>query len=80
MVVVWVNLKLLPGLRDRGAVAVIAAFLTFFPVAIKPLRGLHSADPRALELDALLRREHLVCAWNSPCAGLAPSISSPRSR
>ena len=33
-----------------GAVAVIAAYLTFFPVVINTLRGLHSADPRALEL------------------------------
>jgi NitT/TauT family transport system permease protein len=29
---------------------VIAAYLTFFPVAINSLRGLQSADPRALEL------------------------------
>jgi NitT/TauT family transport system permease protein len=29
---------------------VIAAYLTFFPVAINALRGLQSADPRALEL------------------------------
>jgi NitT/TauT family transport system permease protein len=43
------------GLGTRGvkpwvAVAVIAAYLTFFPVAINTLRGLHSPDPRALEL------------------------------
>jgi NitT/TauT family transport system permease protein len=50
MVVVWVNPKLPAGFRDWGAVAVIAAFLTFFPVAINTLRGLRSADPRALEL------------------------------
>jgi NitT/TauT family transport system permease protein len=29
---------------------VIATYLTFFPVAINTLRGLQSADPRALEL------------------------------
>jgi len=29
---------------------VIAAYLTFFPVTINTLRGLQSADPRALEL------------------------------
>jgi NitT/TauT family transport system permease protein len=29
---------------------VIAAYLTFFPVAINSLRGLKSADPRAFEL------------------------------
>jgi NitT/TauT family transport system permease protein len=32
------------------SVAVIAAYLTFFPVAISTLRGLQSADRRALEL------------------------------
>jgi NitT/TauT family transport system permease protein len=50
MVVIWVNPKLPAGLQGWGAVAVIAAFLTFFPVAINTLRGLQSADPRALEL------------------------------
>jgi NitT/TauT family transport system permease protein len=50
MVVVWVNPKLPEGFRDWGAVSLIAAFLTFFPVAINSLRGLTSADPRALEL------------------------------
>jgi NitT/TauT family transport system permease protein len=50
MVVVWVNPKLPPSLSGWGAVAVIAAYLTFFPVAINTLRGLQSADPRAVEL------------------------------
>ncbi len=50
MVVVWVNPKLPAGLQGWGSVAVIAAYLTFFPVAINTLRGLQSADPRALEL------------------------------
>ena len=50
MIVVWVNPKLPEGFRDWGAVAIIAAFLTFFPVTINTLRGLKSADPRALEL------------------------------
>lgn len=31
-------------------VAVISAYLTFFPVTVNTLRGLNSADPRALEL------------------------------
>jgi NitT/TauT family transport system permease protein len=31
-------------------VAVIAAYLTFFPVTVNTLRGLQSAEPRALEL------------------------------
>jgi NitT/TauT family transport system permease protein len=50
MVVVWVNPKLPDSLQGWGAVSVIAAYLTFFPVAINTLRGLQSADPRALEL------------------------------
>jgi NitT/TauT family transport system permease protein len=32
------------------SVAVIATYLTFFPVTVAALRGLRSADPRALEL------------------------------
>jgi NitT/TauT family transport system permease protein len=50
MVVIWVNPKLPGPLQGWGAVAVIAAYLTFFPVAINTLRGLQSADARALEL------------------------------
>jgi NitT/TauT family transport system permease protein len=43
MVVVWLK-------SGWQSVAVIAAYLTFFPVAINTLRGLQSADPRAHEL------------------------------
>jgi len=43
MVVIWMG----PGLIS---VAVISAYLTFFPVTILTLRGLRSADPRAHEL------------------------------
>lgn len=50
MVVVWVNPKLPDSLAGWGAVAVISAYLTFFPVTINTLRGLGSADPRAVEL------------------------------
>jgi NitT/TauT family transport system permease protein len=50
MVVVWVNPKLPGSLQGWGAVAVIASYLTFFPVLINTLRGLQSADTRALEL------------------------------
>jgi NitT/TauT family transport system permease protein len=50
MVVVWVNPKLPDPVQGWGAVSVIAAYLTFFPVTINTLRGLQSADPRALEL------------------------------
>ena len=50
MVVVWLNPKLPDALADWGAVAVIAAYLTFFPVTINTIRGLQSADRRAVEL------------------------------
>jgi NitT/TauT family transport system permease protein len=50
MVVVWANPKLPDNLKDWGAVALIAAYLTFFPVTVNTIRGLQSADRRALEL------------------------------
>ena len=50
MVVIWVSPKLPESLAGWGAVAVISAYLTFFPVTINTLRGLQSADPRAVEL------------------------------
>jgi NitT/TauT family transport system permease protein len=60
MVVVWVNPKLPTGLQGWGAVAVIASYLTFFPVTINTLRGLSSADPRALEL----MRTYAASRWS----------------
>ena len=42
-------------------VAVITAYLTFFPVAINTLRGLDSADPRALEL----MRSYAASRWST---------------
>ena len=56
MVVVWLK-------SGWQSVAVIAAYLTFFPVTINTLRGLQSADPRAHELlrsYAASRRQVLV--------------------
>ena len=50
MVVVWANPKLPNGLKDWGAVALISAYLTFFPVTVNTLRGLNAADRRGLEL------------------------------
>ncbi len=47
MVVVGLGSK---GIEGWQSVAVIAAYLTFFPVAINTLRGLKSPDPRAVEL------------------------------
>ena len=47
MVVVGLGSK---GVTGWLSVAILAAYLTFFPVTINTLRGLQSADPRALEL------------------------------
>ena len=43
MVVLWIG-------RDWTSVALVSAYLTFFPVTIAGIRGLASPDPRALEL------------------------------
>jgi NitT/TauT family transport system permease protein len=43
MVVLWAG-------REWTSVALVSAYLTFFPVTIAAIRGLASPDPRALEL------------------------------
>jgi NitT/TauT family transport system permease protein len=52
------------------SVAVIAAYLTFFPVTINTLRGLHSADRRALELmrSYAAGRRHVLWKLRVPAA------------
>src|SRR5947207_4602673 len=56
MVVVGLGTK---GVTDWVAVAVLAAYLTFFPVTINTLRGLQAADPRAVEL----MRSYAASRW-----------------
>ena len=56
MVVVWLGSR---GLPPWFSVAVISAYLTFFPVTINTLRGLVSADPRAVEL----MRSYAAGSW-----------------
>jgi NitT/TauT family transport system permease protein len=58
MVVIWLGGK---GLPVWMPVAVISAFLTFFPVAINTLRGLDSTDPRKLELT----RSYAASGWST---------------
>ena len=60
MVVVWTGSRGLPG---WFSVAVIAAYLTFFPVTINTLRGLDSADPRALELMRAYAASRWAVLW-----------------
>jgi NitT/TauT family transport system permease protein len=57
MVVVGLGSK---GVTGWVSVAVTAAYLTFFPVTINALRGLQSADPRALEL----MRAYAASTWS----------------
>ena len=58
MVVIWLGGQ---GLPVWMPVAVISAFLTFFPVAINTLRGLDSTDPRKLEL----MRSYAASEWST---------------
>jgi len=56
MVVIWLGGGLF-------SVAVIAAYLTFFPVTINTLRGLRSADPRAHELMSSYAADRWSVLW-----------------
>jgi len=56
MVVIWGGSI---GLPVWARVGVISAFLTFFPVTINTIKGLDSADPRALEL----MRSYAASPW-----------------
>ena len=76
MVVVWVNPKLPAGFQGWGSVAVIAAYLTFFPVAINTLRGLQSADPRALELMRTYAASRWTVLWKLRVPASLPYVFS----
>jgi NitT/TauT family transport system permease protein len=76
MVVVWVNPKLPASLNGWGAVAVIASYLTFFPVVINTLRGLHSADRRALELMRTYAASPWTVLWKLRVPAAMPYIFS----
>jgi NitT/TauT family transport system permease protein len=62
---------------------VIAAYLTFFPVAINTLRGLTSADPRAVELMRSYAASRSMILWklrvpaSMPYLFTALKISAP---
>ena len=63
VVVVALSPQLPEAVRGWGAIAVIAAYLTFFPVAINTLRGLTSVDPRALELMQSYAASRSAALW-----------------
>ena len=53
IVIIWgrTSLEWLPfEWQDWMSVAVIATYLTFFPVAVNGIRGLHASQPEAMEL------------------------------
>ncbi len=76
MVVVWVNPKLPASLQGWGSVAVIAAYLTFFPVAINTLRGLRSADRSALELMRAYAANPWTVLWKLRVPASMPYVFS----
>ena len=76
MVVIWVNPKLPGPVQGWGAVAVIAAYLTFFPVAINTLRGLQSADARALELMRAYAASDWTMLWKLRVPASLPYVFS----
>jgi NitT/TauT family transport system permease protein len=85
MVVVWLGGKTWPGwlpalggeaLPPWFPVAVIAAYLTFFPVTINTLRGLQSADPRALELMRSYAASRWAVLWKLRVPAAMPFLFS----
>jgi NitT/TauT family transport system permease protein len=76
MVVVWVNPRLPGPLQGWGAVALIATYLTFFPVTINTLRGLQSADPRALELMRTYGASRRAVLWKLRVPSSLPYLFS----
>jgi len=76
MVVVWVNPKLPVALQGWGAVAVIATYLTFFPVTINTLRGLQAADHRALELMRTYAASRWTVLWKLRVPSSLPYLFS----
>jgi len=69
MVVVWLK-------SGWISVAVIAAYLTFFPVTINTLRGLDSADPRALELMRSYAASRWAVLWKLKVPAALPYLFS----
>jgi NitT/TauT family transport system permease protein len=57
-------------------VAVIAAYLTFFPVTVNTLRGLQSAEPRALELMHSYAASRWTILWKLRVPAALPYLFS----
>jgi NitT/TauT family transport system permease protein len=56
------------------SVALVASYLTFFPVTIAALRGLRSADPRAFELMRSLAAGRWSVLWKLRLPAAAPYL------
>jgi NitT/TauT family transport system permease protein len=67
MVIIWLKAGWL-------SVAVIAAYLTFFPVTINTLRGLRSPDPMAVELMRSYAASHWAILWKLRFPAALPYI------
>jgi NitT/TauT family transport system permease protein len=55
-------------------ITAVAAYLTFFPVTIAALRGLRSADPRAIELMRSLAAGRWTVLWKVRLPAAAPYL------
>jgi NitT/TauT family transport system permease protein len=73
MVVLGLGTK---GVQPWVAVSVIAAYLTFFPVAMNTLRGLLSPDPRALELMRSYAADRNAVLWKLRLPASLPFVFS----
>lgn len=67
MVVVWLN-------AGWWSVAILAAYLCFFPVTINTLRGLRSPDPRAIELMKSYAASRRTTLWKVRFPSAMPYI------
>src|SRR5580765_5100476 len=73
MVVLGLGTK---GVQPWVAVAVIAAYLTFFPVGVNTLRGLLSPDPRSLELMRSYAADRNAVLWKLRLPASLPFVFS----
>lgn len=67
MVVIWLN-------AGWWSVAILAAYLCFFPVTINTLRGLRSPDPRAIELMKSYAASRWTILWKVRFPSALPYI------
>lgn len=67
MVVIWLN-------AGWWSVAILAAYLCFFPVTINTLRGLRSPDPRAIELMKSYAATRWMTLWKVRLPSALPYI------